>query len=382
MTRHKLLFVILPALVSLPGHGAFAEPRPSPAPAIESVLTPLQQRRSEEATDRALVWLALQHKPDGSFPTVRPGQPGVTGLCLLAFLSRGHLPGQGQYGDNITRAIEYILTCQADDGMLSLGPLERPFIPEGYSHSGSYNHPIAALALCEAYGMADRELSRKMKPAIEAARDFTLKQQRKPKTVATDRGGWRYLVPSLPPTNGRDSDLSISSWHLLFLRSAKNAGFDVPTKSIDDALDYVERSFDEKRGVFVYVIDSRVPLSRGMVGAGILSMSLAGRHDSMAARAGGQWVLGHGFDPYRGSMNTYDRYFYGLFYCTQGMFQLGGRYWKEFFPGVVDVLLANQSPEGAWDPDTSDAIFGKAYTTALCVLTLNTPRQLLPIFQR
>src|SRR5687768_10519565 len=131
MMRHtaKLLFVILSVVVSLPGRGAFAEPESRPA--VENVLAPLQQRRSKQAADRALAWLASQQQPDGSFPTVRPGQPGVTGLCALAFLSRGHLPGQGQYGENITRAIHYILSCQAGDGMLSLGPLEPAFIPQG-----------------------------------------------------------------------------------------------------------------------------------------------------------------------------------------------------------------------------------------------------------
>jgi hypothetical protein len=218
-----------------------------------------------------------------------------------------------------------------------------------------------------------------MKSAIEKARNFTLKLQLAPKQRPKDRGGWRYLIKF----NEDDSDLSCASWHLLFLRSAKNAGFAVPGASIDLALDYVERSFDEKRGTFQYIIQYERPLTRAMAGAGILSMSLAGKHDSPIARAAGNWILRYPFDQYLTGMSDRDRFFYSMFYCTQAMFQLGGKYWREFFPVTVQTLLANQKPQGNWDADTAgSAQFGRAYSTALCVLALDTPHQLLPIFQR
>jgi hypothetical protein len=66
------------------------------------------------------------------------------------------------------------------------------------------------------------------------------------------------------------------------------------------------------------------------------------------------------------------------------MYQLGGRYWQEFFPHTVATLLANQLPDGSWPADSHwhDGQFGRAYTTALVVMTLGAPNQLLPIFQR
>jgi len=47
-------------------------------------------------------------------------------------------------------------------------------------------------------------------------------------------GGWRYLNKRYPHLN--DSDLSVTGWQLMFLRSAKNAGFDVPEKNINDGV--------------------------------------------------------------------------------------------------------------------------------------------------
>ena len=43
-----------------------------------------------------------------------------------------------------------------------------------------------------------------------------------------------------------------------------------------------------------------------------------------------------------------------------------------------------QNPDGSWDAEshTDDRMYGNAYTTALVLMTLGAPNQLLPIFQR
>jgi hypothetical protein len=66
------------------------------------------------------------------------------------------------------------------------------------------------------------------------------------------------------------------------------------------------------------------------------------------------------------------------------MYQLGGVYWREFFPRTAKAVLANQRPDGSWDAERfpRDRPFGNAYSTALVVLSLGAPNQLLPIFQR
>jgi hypothetical protein len=67
------------------------------------VLTPAEWREVEAAVNRALEWLARQQQADGSFPTVAKGQPGVTSLCMMAFMAHGHLPGEPKYGQQIER---------------------------------------------------------------------------------------------------------------------------------------------------------------------------------------------------------------------------------------------------------------------------------------
>ncbi len=72
----------------------------APAKTLAEALPPEKWRQVENAVDRGLAWLSTQQAPDGSFSTFASGQPAVTSLCVLAFLSRGHQPGFGPYGGN------------------------------------------------------------------------------------------------------------------------------------------------------------------------------------------------------------------------------------------------------------------------------------------
>src|SRR6185503_672341 len=121
---------------------------------------------------------------------------------------------------------------------------------------------------------------------ISQALAATLEMQRWPKERNIDRGGWRYI----DDFNEQDSDLSITGWNLMFLRSARNAGFDVPKQSIDDAVDFVRRTFDKDEGVFRYTIGRGESYSRAMAGAGILALAHAGYHNSVEAQTSAKWL--------------------------------------------------------------------------------------------
>jgi hypothetical protein len=356
-----------------------------------NVLSREEWRRVDIAVSRALTWLAAQQRPNGSFPTLDQGQPGVTSLCLLAFISQGHVPGDGRFGKNIERATDFVLSCQKENGLVALLGPDGPEISRNIQHEigacSAYDHAISSLALSEVYGMSEPERASRIKKAIDKSLAATLAMQRWPKNRATDRGGWRYIdqAPSDPDI---DSDLSVTGWQLMFLRSARNAGFDVPKEPIDEAVAYVQRCYSQQFGTFQYIVSEEDEQSRAMAGAGILALAHAGFHGAPEAQLSAQWILQHNFDHYNvihpRVNRRHDRYHYALFTCCQGMYQLGGRYWEEFFPRTVHTVLANQLPNGSWPADTQwhDGQFGTSYTTALVVMTLGAPNQLLPIFQR
>ena len=248
------------------------------------------------------------------------------------------------------------------------------------SFAGNYNHGIAGVMLGEVYGMTSSKRHERIREAILKALEYTRSQQIRPKSNPDERGGWRYVHSY----GMNDSDLSVTAWQLMFLRSARNAEFNVPKAWIDEAMQYVRRSFDAEQKGFVYALSGEDHYcSRGMVGAGVVCLALGGEHESETAKVAGEWILRRSFEPYRCFSMHEDRYHYGAFYCSQAMFQLGGHYWHDFFPRIMRVLTNAQHADGSWDPEVpDDGEYGTRYTTALAILSLATPYQLLPIYQR
>ena len=347
-----------------------------------TALTQQQWDKVDAAIDRALAWIAKQQRADGSFPTFDTGQPAVTSLATMAFLARGHLPGEGPYGAVIDDAIEFVLTCQQPTGLLAKVPTSQHQPDWGMDprRTAPYNHPISSVFLCEVYGMTSRDKSMRIRRAIERALDFSLAQQRKPKRFPQDEGGWRYV--DYVTQDNTDADLSISSWQLMFLRSARNAGFDIPSDRIDAAVGYVQRCFKPRFGSFTYGVQHPQLPSRAMAGAGIVALSLSGLHETDMARSAANWILAQSFDKYRGGTSHQDQFHYGVYHCSLAMFQMGGHFWERFYPRVVRVLVGNQSSQGHWQPELTLEAYDNVYTTALVVNALCVPYQLIPIYQR
>ena len=366
---------------------AQAESEPPLAPNLP-VLNDEQLKRLDTSVERGLEWLATQQKADGSFKSIETGQPAVTALCVMAFLAQGKTTSDREYGPVISKAIDFICAQQKRNGLLSaISPNAVP-IPRGSvaQHEqltpAIYNHAIGSLALAEAYGQCTGEQSKRVAGVVEKALSATLEMQSWRKHLR-DKGGWRYLCKPHP----EDSDLSVTGWMVMFLRSARNAGFDVPTESVDKAVAYMESCFQKQTGTFCYV--SRYPKSvtRAMVGAGVLAMAHAGKHKSEMAKKASDYILKCDFTKFNHEPQCQvtwlnDRYNYGVFLCTQAMYQQGGEYWQQFYPPVVEAIVGAQDADGSWPPEPRDKEFGNCYTTSLCVLSLSVSDQLLPIFQR
>jgi len=212
-------------------------------------------------------------------------------------------------------------------------------------------------------------MAERLSPIIEKAIAATLEMQGWGGKQKENVGGWRYLSVN----DKDDSDLSVTGWQLMFLRSAKDAGFDVPKKNIDAAVAYVETCFlkdPDNQGVHAYLAKQRPTCTRAMAGAGVLAMAHAGKHDSEEAVASGEWLLKHDFSKYNDDSSNF-----GLRWCEE-------HYHYASFLCSVETLLANQQEDGAWPPESAVKHYGNCYTTALCILSMSVPNQMLPILRR
>src|SRR5688572_16740959 len=76
---------------------------------FERVAAQLIKPATQTAIDRGLAWLAGRQNDDGSF-----GGEGysrnvaVVSLAGMAFLSGGHTPGRGEYGQHVARCTSYV----------------------------------------------------------------------------------------------------------------------------------------------------------------------------------------------------------------------------------------------------------------------------------
>ena len=176
---------------------------------------------TKRAIDAALRFLAKEQNADGSW-----GNTAITGFVLLAFMSNGNLPNQGEYGKNVDRGVKFLLSCDSrGDGYIV-----------GYKGGNMYCHGMATLALTQVYGMTgDEDVKKVTKKAI----DLIIKTQ-------NPEGGWRY-DPS--PTG---ADISVTIMQVMALRGAKDAGLNVPDKTIKDSLKYIERCRDGRTGGYKY----------------------------------------------------------------------------------------------------------------------------------
>jgi hypothetical protein len=355
----------------------------NPVYGIETdVLTVEQWEKADHATERALDWLRKQQRPDGGFPTLETAQPAVTALVTMALLSAGHGVETTDNEQVIEDACRFMLSCQQENGLLARIPPRGECVSLNASHTSNYNHSIAGICLAELTGSVGPELNKEIMRSLESALALTLEWQKRELRFQDDRGGWRYATENF----NVDSDVLVTAWHLMFLRAAKNAGFDVPHESAEQGHAFVKRCFDPTEGTFRYGLRGHEAhqFSRSITGAGILSCALAGKHNDPDVQAAGDWLLLHPFPSYRS--NDFHRdgpYFYGIFYGAQASYQLGGDIWSKYYPPVVKQLVDNQLADGSWEVETTrEGAVGRVYTTALAVLTLNVANELLPIYQR
>ena len=322
-----------------------------------AVLRKIQERGPrDEAIKKAVDFLISKQKKDGSFGDKY--QNALTGLSVMALMAAGHTPDDPKHGPAIRNALNYVLSQMRNDGYL------------GHTdHSRMYGHGICTLMLTEAAGMTrDETLEKRLIDGCKRAVELILKAQAV-KKPPVQQGGWRY-----EPNSG-DSDLSLTGWQTMSLRSAKNIGIDVPSSAIQAATNYI-KSMAKPDGEFSYEGGGGQPTLRGM---GLLTLPICGVYDiPELAKATAKMLK----DPpkWQGPW-----FYYRTYYAAVGMYQMGDDAWNRFYPMLDDVLIKQQKPDGSWPepPGNNESDAGGAiYSTTMSTLALAVHYHLLPIYQR
>jgi chemotaxis protein histidine kinase CheA len=330
---------------------------------------------TERAVERGLAWLAQHQAPNGSWsihgftaqckehqcdgPGSFQSDTAATGLALLAFLGAGYTHQSGQYQDTVARGLKWLTSEQKPDGDLFNG--DAPYVR-------LYSHSMAAIALCEAYGMTKDE---RLREPTQRAMQFIIDSQH------PQQGGWRY-VPR------QETDTSVSGWALMALKSGEMAGFGVPPavyQRVGRWLDTVERG--PSGGVYTY--HPTRPESVAMTAEGLLMRQYLGfRRDNPRLRAGANYL-----DARLPELAERDAYYW--YYGTQVMYHMQGPHWAHWNGRLRDLLTSTQSQEGgtagSWSPehptpDRWSSAGGRMYVTCLHLLVLEVYYRHLPLYQQ
>ena len=191
------------------GLGGDAEGSGFTEPAVEQGLrffTRIQFPDGHWSLDRLPEGVKLD---DAALAARRQADTAATGLVLLTYLGAGYTHLDEKHRDVVRRGIEWLVKHQKPDGDLFAG---------GSQFTHFYSHGMAAMALCEAYGMTQdpelREPARKAVAFIVATQD-------------PRRGGWRYGSGSGPQRHLGDR-LAVDG-----AAQRQMAGLEVPQATLD-----------------------------------------------------------------------------------------------------------------------------------------------------
>ena len=308
---------------------------------------------SRQAVGRGLAYLAASQQADGSFGG-RGGvgaASGITALAGLAMMSAGNLPGRGEYGAEVQRAVDYVVSVAQPNGVLS----------SDMAHGVMYSHGFAALFLGEVYGMTGDD---RVKEALQRAIRLIEKTQ-------NEEGGWRYQPAPV------DADISVTICQIMALRAARDAGVSVDRAVIDKAVEYV-KNCQNRDGGFSYMLSSGRPSGGSAFprsAAGLASLYYAGIYEGESVEQAHDYLTQFrpGGDEGRRGGNAH--YFYGHYYAVQTMFLAGGDRWATWYPLIRDELVAKQRPDGSWQGEINED-----YCTAMSLIILQMPNRYLPVF--
>ena len=327
-------------------------------------------QEAERAVLAALRWLKEHQESDGSW-SCDESIPAGTALALLAFLGHGHTTDDKEFGGTVNRGFVFLINQVDSNGLISS-------LGKG-KHDGPQMYALGAvgLALAEGYGMTQ---SKALREPLERVVNAIVLSQKAAKGNPLHVGGWQYA-----PTSDK-SDVSVSGWLIMALKSAKLAGIDVPQPAFDAAAKFVGNMYNAESGRFGYENPGQCSDNSngsGTTGVGVLCLQF----------------LGHGRDPrLRKSLDhlrtvkfNWDEsndffQLYKWYYVTQAMFQGGGDYWTYWNNQFRDRLIKAQDADGHWGLPTKTTEEGNwvkspVYSTTLSCLMLEVYYRYSPLYQ-
>jgi len=320
---------LVAALLTAAGDFGRSPGGPSPqarAAAPSRVLPDMMTPQTVKTIDKGLQYLVrTQRKGDGSWTNVGGyggyNYPAVmTSLGGLALMASGSTPETGPYAKNVKKAMLYVLRlAEASKDGLICGPT-------GESRS-MYGHGFSMLFLATCYGVErNKDFGERIRRVLDKAVVLTAKCQSDLGAAKKHAGGWIYTPAQ------RADEGSVTVTQLQALRACRNVGIKVPKSTIDRAVAYLKYCQQPDGGI-CYSARSRGSSRPAISAAAIACFYAAGVYDRQTGGIGEEAKMVEKLVKYCKSRvsvtQSSGHWFYTHFYMAQGMYQRGGKDWRD-----------------------------------------------------
>ena len=321
----------------------------------QDLLPELVTAKSLAAAEKGLEYLASKQASDGAMAgTADAGAypTAMTALAGMAFLAGGHTSTRGRYLEAVEGVVRFLVDQSQPSGLIAAG---------GENGRPMYGHGFALMFLACAYGMeTDAARRREIGEVVQSAIRLTA-------MAASPDGGWMYQ-----PNSGDEGSVTVTQ--LQGLRAAHDAGFEVPERTVEEAIRYLERCETPDGGI-CYSLSSRGGARPAITAAAVCCLYTSGEYDSPLAETCLDFTAKH-FR--RSGVSGFGHDFYANLYAAQAFYQAGDEYWDAYFPKIRDQYVAAQADDGSWQGDG----VGEIYGTSIACVVLQLPYKYLPIYQR
>lgn len=326
---------------------------------------------TEAAVQRGLEWLKKNQSPRGYWGLCGPYSGGVqsndgedtiaaTAMALLAFQGFGVTPRSDHktlapFARCVARGSEWLVKQQREDGLL--------FAERSPPSHRFYTHAMATLAVSE---LATMTRDDNLRHIAARAIDYLLEHQ----SVA---GGWKYEANAASSA----SDLSVTGWVVMALKSGEACGVHVPT----EAFVRISRFLDSVEECGLYRYESGLSergVSPAMTAEGIFCRLLIEPLTPDRAASMDQ-AFDYLVEPaHLVHTASAGRDVYGWYYATQAIHFGSREHWAIWNPAMREnlVVLQEQSgiESGSWSSrgDQWEGSGGRLYATVFSILMLES----------
>lgn len=349
--------------------------------------------KTKAAINRGLAWLSRQQHADGHWqfddPALYPDgsdwadwktHTGATAMALMAYLGAGHTQRGGLHQKTVEKGLDWLIGRQKRRGE-DAGDF---FDHDDYGRAPHFfAHSMATIAICEAYALTRDE---KLREPAERAVDFLVRSQH------PSKGGWGYQ-----PLRDEEAEahLWVTGWGLMAMFTARSAGIEIDQQAFQRTSRFIDSVMAEEGAGYRNRSHPGDPTPHTLLAEGLLSRQYLGWERDHPALLNGLVVLKD--ESNHPAWQPGRRDLYAWYHEAEVRHNMGGEDFETWYAHVQQLIVDAQQDgprnapndvNGSWHPtnprgpvfEIRDDKLGRLYTTAMCLLILESPFRHMPVY--